>query len=691
MRRIVLAQEKLRVERFGEDPVRGRAWLAGRREDGTGLLCVWPGELPAALARGALVRATGRLNVPRPPTNPGESDRAGALARAGIRAKLYLGNPGNLEFLEPAGCGFFGRFVRSVGRSVRRFRRRGAQRLAQALPHADAGLATALLFGWRSGITERDRLRFERAGTLHLLAISGLHLMLVAGAVGALARRLGLGPRAAAACTLCVCLLYVPIAGAGAPVRRAAAVLVVYGVAMARGRVPDAASALGGAALLVVLQDAEEVRRIGFWLSFLAAAGIATYAGRWHRVWSARHRLLARFPAVRKDRAVRLRVEGYLLSALPVSIAAWCATAPLVAWQFGIVTPVAPLTNLVVAPFVTLLMPVQFAVSCGVDALVPVSTALCAAMRGVLDAFDTLPGASTAVAPPAVVALVLWYVGFVTLRWSGRAGIIVMGGALLLAWPEPDPRKPRMIVLDVGHGQAVLLIDRHGRAALIDGGSRSRLNIGRRVLRPALRALGVARLDCVVCTHADADHWNGLVELVGRIPIETLHVGTDPPASLVGFARERGTVVIEARADQTLWDADGISARVVDDGRRNASASANDRSLVLLVEIGQRRILLPADREVDGTRALLRQFLQQGLPSCDAMLAPHHGGANDAAGELGERVRPTWLLVSTSPGFADESTLRRYGAERVLRTDVCGALTVEATGDVRVALGRGGR
>ncbi|MHC4939144.1 MAG: ComEC/Rec2 family competence protein [Planctomycetota bacterium] len=655
-----LAHAILLVERCGEDPVRERAWLVGRTAEGSGLLCSWPGRLPDRVGRGARVRVAGRLNVPRGPTNPGERDRAASFARDGIVARLYLGEPENLELLEPGGS--------PIARWIRVVRRRGARALMDALPPRDAGLAMALLFGWRAGITDRDRLRFERTGTLHLLAISGLHLLLVAGAVHAIGRAIGLGPRAAAACTLATCLLYVPIAGAGAPVRRAAAVLVVYGVALARGRLPDAASALGGAVCVVVLQDPGEVGRIGFWLSFAAAAGIALHARRWRDRWGARHRLLVRFPAIQEDRRWRLRIESHLLAALPVSLAAWCATAPLIARQFGLVTPWAPLTNLAAAPFVTLLMPINFAIACGVEPLAPIATALCTGLRATLDCFDRVPAACVSVPPPTVVALGVWYVGLLLLAHRAAIGIPLLAISLLLAWPSRTPREPTMTILDVGHGQAILLQDRRGRAALIDGGSRNRHRVGAYVLRPALRARGIAELDLVVCTHADADHWNGITELLGRIPIVCIAVGPEPP--LPG---------VPARTGDILWDADGIRIRVADDGRDMPDATRNDRSLALLVELDGARVLLPADRETEGLRRLLRHDLAR----CDVLVAPHHGSANEAAAELGARVRPTWLLVSTGPDFADPATLNAYGARHVRRTDRDGALVVAAShGDV---------
>ena len=98
-----LTQVTLRVERCGEDPVRDSAWLVGRRRDGAGLLCLWPGQVPDGVGEGAIVRATGRPVRPRGPTNPGERDRAAPLQRAGVHARIYLGDRSNLEIMERGG------------------------------------------------------------------------------------------------------------------------------------------------------------------------------------------------------------------------------------------------------------------------------------------------------------------------------------------------------------------------------------------------------------------------------------------------------------------------------------------------------------------------------------------------------------------------------------------------------------
>jgi competence protein ComEC len=665
----------LEVIRCGEDPFRGRAWLEGRRGDGVGMLCAWPGALPPGVAGGAWVHVAGRFYPPRAPANPGEADGRRRLAARGLSLLADLRTAANVHVMSEAPPG-----PRRVLAAVRR---RAAVRLRDGLPADVAPLAAALLLGLRSGLADDDRLLFERTGTMHILAISGMHVLLLAGLVHAALRAAGLGPRAAAGITLCLAVSYVPVAGGAPPIRRAVTVLVFYGLALVRGRPPDVASALGGAALVLALADPADVARIGFWLSFAAAAGIALLAGPWRERGARRHRLLRRFPAVRADRPVRLLFWDYVWRALPVALAAWLATQGLVAHAFGVVTPLAPLTNLLAGPIVAVLLPLValFAVGFGWAAW-PVAL-VTHGLRAVLTVAGAVPGAYWIIVPPPFGAVLAWGAGCVLLRRRLWAGVPLLLAAGAIAGVAPRaPRRAEVIVLDVGHGQALLFRFADGGAVLVDGGSRSRLNVGRRIVRPALRALGVTRLQAVVCTHADADHSNALPYLLRTLPVDRLITGRDPAETLVEAARGSGVPLVHAAAGDVVYH-DGAAQLTVMAACGGPRLSANDRSIALLFEVAGRRVLVPADRQVAGLRDLMRR----GVPRCEVLIAPHHGARCAEAARLGDAVRPRWLVVSVARGFAHAGTLAAYGAsEGVLTTvrDGCVFLRFPAAGPVEV-------
>jgi len=303
------------------------------------VIASWSGDAPLGAECGARVLVYGQCREIRPPRNPGEMDRRVRLARFGASLSLDARAPENVVVLVPAAPGW--------RRRAERLRRTGVETLRRVMPGSVAPLAAAILFGVRGGIDSDQLARFARSGTLHLLAISGFHLLLLAGMLHRMLRAAGLGPRMCACVVLAAAFTYVPLTGGAPPIRRAFSVILVYGIALLRGRRADIANALGGAALLLLLSNPSDLDGIGTRLSFVAAAGIAWLARGWARAWSRRHRFLSRFPAVRQDRPLRLPIANYLLHATPVALAASLATLPLVAARFGRVNPLAPLVNVI--------------------------------------------------------------------------------------------------------------------------------------------------------------------------------------------------------------------------------------------------------------------------------------------------------------------------------------------------------
>ncbi len=668
-----VARCELVVGRCQGVPFRDRAWLEGRTTDGIGVFCAWPGSLPNWLAPGARAVVTGRFYVPAGPTNPGETDRRLALARRGVAFRAQLRTPRNVErvLAAPTGPRLW----------LYRARQAAARRLYRDLPPDIAPLASALLLGLRSGVTDADRLSFERTGTLHMLAISGMHLVLLAGCLHLLLRSLGAGPRAAALTTLLFAAAYVPIAGAGPPIRRAALMVALYGLSLVRGRPPDVWNALGAAALLLALFDPADVARLGFRLSFLAAGGIAWLASGWRDAWSERHRFLARFPAVRRDRRVRLFVMRYWYAAFPVGLAASCATQGVVAYEFGAVTPLAPLINVAVGPLVALALPIVGLAALGIPGVAPIASWALASLRDLLSAASHLPGTYVFLPIFPLFAVWIWLAATGALRLYPRWALPALVGSAALVGVHvssaASEAPAELVALDVGHGQAILLRTGTGRDVLVDAGSRSRQGVGRRSILPALRALGVVRLRAVVCTHADTDHWNAIPDVLARVPVAELWIGTDPPAALLASAHRFGVPVRRAVSDLDLIRGNGVRIQILAPAPDLAGESRNNRSLVVLYRAGTFAAVLPADRETIGTRALVAH-LQQIDSAAAVLVAPHHGGRNAAAAALGRAVRPRILVVSTGPRSAHASTLAGYGARRIVRTDRHGCLRLRA-------------
>ena len=365
------------------------------------------------------------------------------------------------------------------------------------------------------------------------------------------------------------------------------------------------------------------------------------------------------------------RAARALEASLRMSATALAASAPLAALHFGRVAPAALAANLAAVPLTGVAILPASLVAAAAAALAPGWPSLAAAPAAVtrlggaaLDAIARLavlgPGAERVVAPaPAAVALsVACALAALRARGTGaRIAAAALGHAALVLAPPPAalPLRPRAVVLDVGQADATLVQGRRA-ALLVDAASalRDGPDLGRSVVRPALAALGVSRLDLLAVTHADLDHRGGVPAVLETLPTERLWLpagaGADPAfADLLATARRRGVRVEErGQGDPPLALGD-LRVEVLwppHAGAAEAGGSDNDRSLVLRVAVeGGGRILLPGDVEAAGEAGLL------GAPdvlAADVLKLAHHG-SRTSSGEAFLRAVGPALAIASAP------------------------------------------
>jgi competence protein ComEC len=607
------------------------------------------------------VRGTLRPLAPR--RNPGGFDEAGFWRRRDVHAALHV--EAVLAHAPPTGM-----------LAARDALREG---VVAGLGERSAALQQAVTLGLRFELGELRAL-FAAAGMAHLLALSGLHVGVLAGAVSLLARPLG--RRRGGGLVLLVVVGYVLLVGPGPSVVRAASMVAAVVAARALGvRAPPLPATLALAAMLCLLVAPAWVGDLGFALSFLSVLGIALLAGpalRWAQEPGARG-LPAR---VRRRR----RAGRMLVAALATSAAAQAATASLVAGGFGSLPLLAPLANVLAVPLASALVPLgALAGIAGVvhpslarlpNALTgPLAEALLAlaalAARGPALPWGEIGPAGHLLALCALGALALAVHRFV--RW--RSALLVISCAACVSLVLPDRHGiPELIVLDVGQGDAVVLRLGAGAAVLVDGGGVifGGADIGERVVVRALRAMGVWRLPLVVATHADLDHMGGLRSVIEAFPVGELWIGHPDPERAVWQALER---VARRR---------GIGIREV---RRGESAVLGELRLDVLHPTAERL----GESNADGVALLVRYrgapwALLLGdvpaaveadlpVPPTPVLLAPHHGSSTSTSAALLVAARPELALVSAG--------VNRYGhpspvvLERLARASVPVLATVD--------------
>lgn len=632
-------------------------WGSAAREDR-------PATFPP-LEPGERWQLTVRLKRPHGTANPHDFDYEAWLFESDLRATGYV-RPRTGGTRQAA-------MVHEAKSWIERARSHLRARILAALPDAPcAGVIAALAIGDQRAIPLEQWQVFTRTGVNHLMSISGLHITMVSGLVfalvGGLWRRV---PRltlalpavkAAALAALCAAYAYALLAGFAVPAQRTVYMLAIVAVALWLGVFESASVVLCAALLVVVLIDPWAVLAPGFWLSFGAVAVILYVSvgriGRAH--W----------------------LEGWAT----VQVAVTLALIPPLLAIFQQVSVVSPLANAVAIPIVSVAVaPLAIA-----GAVLPFDWVLQFAhfvmsvcffflewCSGLPDAVweQHAPPAWTVIVAVAGLALLLAPRG-VPGRWLGLAGLL----PLFMIAPAPlQAGDAEIVVLDVGQGVSALVRTRH-HALLYDAGPQfgPGADSGSRIIVPYLRAAGVRRLDGMIITHDDDDHWGGAASVLQAVPAPWLSTSLPDLDPLVVQSEQPG----RCESGQG-WEWDGVRFEFLNPARASYEDPAvreNDRSCVLLVEAGGRRVLLPADIERRAEEALV-DGNPEGI-SADVLMVPHHGSRTSSTFDFVRAVNPRIVVIPVGYrnrfGHPHRDVVQRYrdiGAH-IFRTDRDGAVTI---------------
>lgn len=619
--------------RFDVDRVVGSG--SGWRVPGSVMLA-WYGEAPA-LHPGERWRFTVRLKRPHGLLNPGGFDYERWLFEQGIRATGYVRGG------EPAR-----HLGASASHGVLRLRARLARAIDAALgERAHSGLVQALAIGVRDPISEAEWDVLRATGTSHLVAISGLHVGLVAGVAYAIGRflwslpghtvLLAAAPRVAALAALLAATGYAMLAGFSVPTRRALIMIAVAMLTLSLARNSRPGLALALALLGVLLLDPFSVLGPGFWLSFGAVAvillgmrgrlGRRTWWWEWGRVqWLAAVGLLP------------LTVLFFGQHPLCAPLANILA----VPWVGLVAVPLVLLGTVLVLPLPALGAALLELGRSSLALLWPTLQAL-AHLGAVYHVQRTPPFWAIAAAAMGVVLILL--PRGIPARWLG---LLWMLPALIPPAPVLPANRLEVTVLDVGQGLAVVLRTRH-HLLVYDTGPRygPTRDAGRDVLLPYLRSIGAGTVDLVIVSHGDGDHSGGLRSLRRALPIGRILSS----APLPGAAPCRAGLA---------WRWDGFEFRMLHPPVLRDRG--NDDSCVLRVSVPKAAVLLPGDIEIGAERELLADRV--GKLRSTVLIAPHHGSTTSSSAGFVDAVAPRHVVFAVGYrnrfGFPRPEIIARY-------------------------------
>jgi competence protein ComEC len=660
---------------------------------------------------GDRVQVTGWMSVPQRPANPGTADFGQWLRAQGIGAIVSTDHPEAVVVLEPG-------VQHPLARSRARLRDRLEGLLVAQLELPTVPLAISLLLGDRTSLSEDVRSAFVETGTMHVLAISGLHVGILAGMLLAGCRLIQLSVRGTTLIVLLGVGTYALLTDLRPPVIRASVLAVVVAAGWPTFRRTGGQQSIALCGLAVLMWRPTDLFDVGGQLSFLAvmAIGWATAA---FRSWRLRREWGTRDPSAAHRKEGRFTSFGWwLLEAYAVSAAIWLVTFPLSAAWFHVVAPIGLLINVLIIPLVALALGLGFGtLLCGI--LAPWTVGFAAGLfqvsldvlQGVVQGTSRIPyGHAFVVGPPnwwlvALYALLgsLWLVGrhsaFCRMLWWGVCGWGTLG--LLLPFHVPEQHSLTCTFLAVGHGCSVVLELPGGKTLLYDAGAMGDVQRTTATISRALWARGIRSLDGVIVSHADLDHISAVPGILRAFPVGTVwcarsFVDWDQSAvrEVCESAARRGIPIrflqagdrLEARdrlhaGDPPDAGSSGLSIEVLHPAPDFDGDPDNANSLVVRLSFGGRTILLTGDLEGDG----LERLLAQSPGPVDVWMTPHHGSLRSNPPELADWAEPRIVVCSGEGpgggGAADDapsglrSVYRR--AERVLVTRTSGAITID--------------
>lgn len=641
----------VRVDRICDEA----GWRAAR----AGVL-VDVSEYDGRVHTGDRVRCVGWLAAFRPAANPGERDFAAMMRNMGVVGRLAIKSRGNCQILDEADS--------VLTRAQNVLTRGAAMTLDYGMPEpasrTGALLHTLLLGDRRQGLGDLDE-AFRDAGLSHLLAISGLHLGILVAGTWWLASWLSGRPRAAAIVAIAVVVVYITVVPPRVPILRAAVMTGVGCWAMTFGRRISAAAAMALAGMLLLIWRPSDVFSAGFQLSFAVVAGLIIFAGPLAARWFA-DPLLDRFGTG------GLTLRRYGLDYLAVTITAWCVSLPLVAYHFHAISPAGLLMAVVMLPVMAVVLWTGYLKMVLTAAWPGAGAMLGSALHSMgdwtgqlVEAAARTPGAVITVAPPSAMwaaGTMLVVVALLGGWFRGRSMAAIVCVLICVAWiaaPTIAQRRAgceaalRVNMLAVGDGSCLLL--RSGdQTMMYDCGSSNYLDITSVAVGPALRALGIHRLDALVLSHPDTDHFSGTLELVDRFDVgrvittqafydeagerswtaahhlldELQRCGMRIDRIAAGWSTSFGAAEIEA-----IWPPAGRHFE------RN-----NDASIVLSIRAAGRRVLLCGDAQHEAITAMLAGGVDV---DADVLELPHHGSFIDVSPRWLEAVSPQIVLQSS--------------------------------------------
>lgn len=529
-------------------------------------------------------------------------------------------------------------------------RERFKRTFLQIADEENASVLDAMLLGDKKELDPEVKKLYQDNGIAHILAISGLHISMLGMALHKLLRKLGISWYLSGAAAGIIMSAYGLMTGFGVSTTRAVIMFLVYLLAGILGRTYDILSALSLSAMLILWDNPLYLTDAGFLLSFSAVLGVAVLA-----------------PVIRDI----CNCNNKLLESFLVSLAIQLTTIPIVLYFYFEIPLYGVVLNLIVIPLMSLVL--GFGIAGGMAGLisVPAGIFLVSPCYYILGLYKflcavvlNLPLAKIILGKPELWQIIVYYLllsGMCLIKQKKKSGEIfkwVWGTAFMMFLISRQPGNGmRITFLDVGQGDGICIQAPGGINCLIDGGSSDVKQVGSKRIEPFLKSRGIQKIDYLFLSHMDADHINGIMELlqayalnlagenasgvsIRHLILPKLAKKDEEYLEIEKLAKKNKIMVLYFQKGDRILNG-RFSFSCLHPSKNPVSDDRNENSMVLQMVYQDFCVFFAGDVEGAGEEEMMKE-----LKSADLLKVAHHGSKNSTPDTFLNAVRPRIGILS---------------------------------------------
>ncbi|MCR5638603.1 MAG: DNA internalization-related competence protein ComEC/Rec2 [Lachnospiraceae bacterium] len=649
-------------------------------------------EVADYLKPGSEVSIEGKLSSFSKPTNPGQFNQWSYRKSQGYAAKIsskkvFISERGETSFLSKMKCGIYG------------LRRSAYKAIEELFPERESGIIKAMLLADKGDMEEDTYLLFSDGGITHILAVSGLHVSLFAGALLYIAGMLKMGFYPSIALTAVFLFSYGLLTGFPVSALRAITMTLIMLFGRLTGKSYDALTGAAITAFMILVKNPLMLYNPSFLLSFGAVAGIFLFQPIFSKLIKG---CFGREYKWLKKESLSVKILIFIMEGICLSFSVTLMTLPIVLWFYFKVSVYAVLLNLVIVPLMTLLLILIAAAISLFYVVLPAARIIAGGPYFILTMYEklcgistSLPGNSVLFGRPEKAGIVVYYAILMAVyvmlylyikmyekeksrndfeernvedkheirelnkaekKAAGRelsimkllipAGMVLML-VLFTVFGKPRVSDAKIAFLDVGQGDGSVILTKN-LCITIDGGSTTETNIGKYRIKPYIMSNGRNAIDYAFISHSDTDHLSGILELIEdkSFKVKMIVLGDiteaekdDNYQKLVRCAEENGTKVGFVSVGMS-FELEGVTALCLNPQKGKIYGDANDTSEVFFLKALGMNFLYTGDLSAEFETDVINELRKYTDEKVDVLKAGHHGSKSSSSSEFLKEISP---------------------------------------------------